>query len=232
MAKTILDKVSLDLSYKLQDPATAGSSSGVRLTAAERLGYIFRGYRRLMRLVTLLHPELLSLLFKRYFITTTITTNDSGILTLEALPRTEVFSIYARQPSEETYKKVRYVAIGLGLDTEMGENEFYTPNLNTGQLYWYQESDNIHILPAVKYDIKLLYRPDILAIVESEGYSGTTDLDIPSDCIDILLSAACAEAYMDLGELQLVESYKKDLSEQLMILASTQQQKEKKDELF
>ena len=53
MATPILDQISMDLAYKLQDPVSSGTGSGTRLSANERFRYIIRAYRRLMRMITI-----------------------------------------------------------------------------------------------------------------------------------------------------------------------------------
>lgn len=235
MATPILTQVSLDLAYKLQDPVLLGTANGARLTAAERLRYIIRGYRRLVRFVILTHPELISRLFTKYISLATPTSTSGGVVTSTILPNVEIFDVYVRQPVDEYYVKGIRIPVEIVLDVDSGQNEFYTPDINKGQFYWYIQDGNLHILPTVTYETKILYRPDIATTIETQmsgvGYGGSQDLDMPSDHADILLSSAAAEAYMDINQQDMVNMYKNDMNEQLAILAKKQQMDEKRDEI-
>jgi len=230
MATPILTQVSLDLAYKLQDPVSSGTTDGSRITAAERLRYIIRGYRRLVRFASLMYPDLMNRLFTQYNSKATLTSTSDGVVTSTALPNVEVFEVYVKQPVEEQYKKAIGICIESALDVETGQNDFYTPDIDREQFYWFIEDDNINILPRVTYNTKILYRPDIASLVETGGYAGSTDLDMPPDYADVLLSQAAAEAYMDIGQADLVNLYKNDVNEQLSVIAKKQQMDEKKDE--
>lgn len=225
MATPILEKVSLDLSYKLQDPVSTGTSPGKRLTAAERLRYIISGYRRLLRLVTLLAPELTDKMFKNYHLLFSGTTNLSGIITL---PNAEIFDVYAKQPNEEDYIKVTYINASLYRDISTEQNQFYKPDLNLKQYYWTIIEDDLYILPAVRYNIQVIYRPDTASLLT---YGGTTDIDIPTEFIDLLTSLSAVEAYIDIGQLDIVQALKTDVTEQISILANVKKEKEQKDEI-
>lgn len=225
MATPILEQVSLDLSYKLQDPASTGTSSGKRLTAAERLRYIKSGYRRLLRLVTLLHPALTDKMFKNYFVPYTGTTSSVGTLTFS---NAEIFDVYAKRPTDEDYTKAVYINASQYEDVKTGQNAFYNPSVDTAQYYWTIIQDSVYILPTITYTVKIMYRPDIAS---SLAYGGSTDIDIPTEFLDLLLSMASIEAYIDIGQLDIVQMLKADIGEQFSILANVKQEKEQKDEI-
>ena len=228
MATPILEKISKDLAYKLQDPATAGTANGVRLSADERLGYILRGYRRLLRIVTMLYPSLIQKLFQSYYTTTTGSSNVDGQIT--NLDFSEVFNIYCKLPDDEDYAKAIYISPDLYLDVKSGQNKFYNPDLDRQQYYWTLRENDIYLLPAVELAYEVSYRTDIASLVEAGGYGGSVDLDIPTEHLDLLISIACSEAYMDIGEPNMVQLYKADLTEQLSLLNGLTQKKELKDE--
>lgn len=228
MATPILEKVSKDLAYKLQDPVSAGTSNGVRLSAAERLSYILRGYRRLLRIVTMLYPVLIQKLFQAYYTQSTGTTNATGQIT--TLGYAEVFDIFCREPGDETYFKATFIAPDLYYDVETGQNKFYEPNLNTDTYYWTRNNNDIYLLPNIQLEYKIMYRTDVVANIEDNGYGGAYDLDIPTEHLDLLLSLAAGEAYTDIGQLDMVQVYKSDVGEQLTILATVSQKKEKDDD--
>lgn len=223
----ILTKISKDLAYKLQDPVSTGTADGVRLSADERLNYIIRAYRRLLRIITMLYPKLIQQLFQSYYKTTSGTTNSSGVIT--TLSYAEVFDVYCKEPSDEVYFKATFITPDQYFDIETGQNKFYEPDLNTDRYYWTRRDDDILILPAVQLDYKISYREDVATAVESGGYAGANDLDVPTEHLDLLLSLACAEAYTDIGQVDMVTLYEKDLMSQLSILSNVSQKEEKSD---
>lgn len=228
MATPILNQLSKDLAYKLQDPVSTGTANGARLSADERLRYILRAYRRLLRIVDMLYPSLIQKLFTDYFVSGTGTTNSSGKILSPGYA--EIFDVYCKEPSDEIYYKATFISPEKFYDIETGQNKFYEPDLNTDRYYWTRNSTDIFILPAVTLDYKIVYRADVAADVESGGYNGASDIDMPTEYLDLLLSLACSEAYMDIGQFNLVQGYKADVNEQLAILTTNNQMKEKKDD--
>lgn len=228
MATPILNAVSKDLSYKLQDPVSAGTIDGERLTADERLVYITRAYRRLLRLVTMLYPALIARLFQNYYETGTGTTDASG--EFDASTYAEVFTIYCKQPGDEEYSKAEFIPADIYLDVKNGYNAFYDPDINTSRYYWSNIGGKIKLLPAVQLNMELTTRANTAYLIESNGYGGAYDLDIPTEHTDLLLSFAAVEAYMDIGQMDMVQGFTNDVASQLQILASLKKDKEIKDE--
>lgn len=228
MATPILDIVSKDLAYKLQDPVSAGTANGIRLSAAERFRYIIRAYRRFLRIVTTLYPTLIQQLFQSYYKSTTGTTDSTGKIT--TLGYAEVFDLYCKEPSDEDYFRAEFISPDIYIDVETGQNSFYQPDLNTDRYYWSRQGPDIVIIPAITLNYKVMYRDDVASNMESGGQGGTYDIDIPTEYLDILLSFATAEAYMDIGQTDMVQLYKADAIEQLSILNNVSQKKEKDDD--
>ncbi len=228
MATPILNSVSKDLAYKLQDPVSAGTSNGVRLSADERLRYILRAYRRLLRTITMLYPVLIQKLFQSYYVSTTGTTDSTGQIT--TLGFAEVFDVYCKEPSDEVYFKATFVTPDVYYDIETGQNSFYVPDLNTDRYYWTRISNDVLILPAVQLSYKIMYRADVALQVENGDYDGAYDLDVPTEHLDLILSFAAAEAYTDIGQINMVQAYQSDVNAQLSLLASLYQKKEKNDD--
>src|SRR4030067_1907264 len=98
MATPILNIVSKDLAYKLQDPVTSGTTNGLRLSAAERFRYILRSYRRLLRIVTMVHPSLIQKLFQNYYTSATGTSDINGVVSTMTYPA-EFLSVYCKRPT-------------------------------------------------------------------------------------------------------------------------------------
>lgn len=232
MATPILNKLSKDLAYKLQDPVSAGTANGVRLSASERLTYILRAYRRFLRLITMLYPNLIQKLFQSYYSQGTGTTDTVG--KISTLGYAEVFDIYCREPDDEDYFKALFIAPNLYYDIQDGQNSFYTPDLNTNMYYWTQIESEIFILPAVTLQYKILYRMDIASLIENQmsgvGYGGAKDIDVPTEHLDLILSLASSEAYTDIGQPNMVQMYLADVNYQLGILNTVAKQKEKDDD--
>jgi hypothetical protein len=109
-------------------------------------------------------------------------------------------------------------------------NEFYDPDLNTNRFYWSLISGNITVLPTLLLNLNFIARPAIADAIETSGYGGATDIDVPTEHTDLLLGLAAAEAYLDLGDPNMVQAYKSDVLEQVQILAGIKQEKDAKDE--
>lgn len=229
MATPILDQVSIDLAYKLQDPVTSGSSNGIRLSADERFRYIIRAYRRLLRMVMVLYPGLMQKIYHDFYAEASGTSNASGVIT-SLTNWSEVFEVFVKEPTDEDYIRANFVSPEDYLKVKNEENPFYTPNLNTDMYYWTRRSDDIYLLPAVQLNYQLTYRPDKAAAIENAGQGGAVDLDMATEYLDLLLSLACAEAYLDIGQGDLAGAYKQDVNEQLALLASVSNRMDLKDE--
>jgi len=230
MATPILDRVSQDLAYKLQDPVSSGSGNGVRLSAAERFRYIIRAYRRLLRMVMVLYPNLTQKIFHDFFTEATGTTSASGQIT-SLTNWSEVFEVFVKEPTDESYVRANFVSPEDYLKVKQEENAFYVPSLNNDLYYWTRRSNDIYILPTVTLSYVMTYRPDTAKIIEDAGQSGASDLDIATEYQDLLLSLACAEAYLDTNQTDAVSAYKKDVAEQLALIVNMSRDKETKDEV-
>lgn len=225
MPTPILIQTSKDLAYKLQDPVSLGTGNGQRLTAEARLGYLIRAYRRLYRLVSMLYPSLLDILFKSNTLLGQGTTNSVGEFNVSDYA--EIKEVFAKMPSEEEYARAERITIEDFLSIKRGMNPFYTPDLNYKMYYWSIINDTMVILPAHVFTIDFSYRKDIAATLV---YNGDQDIDIPTEHLDLLLSLACAEAYMDIGQTDMVATYQNDVKGQLEVLSYTSQKKEAEDE--
>lgn len=228
MAAPILIQTSKDLAYKLQDPVSAGTANGVRLSADERLQYILRAYRRLLRSVTLLYPELIQTLFNKFYEYATGTSSSIGEITPSN--SSEVFEVQIKRSVDNNYQRARFINQEEYIDIANGLNKFFVPDLDNQIYFWTMLDQKIKILPSTTYQYQIMIRRDTAALLASGGYNGSYDLDIPTEFIDIILSAACAEAYLDVGESNLVQAYRQDVNEQLTVLAIKKEKKEKKDE--
>lgn len=229
MATPILDQVSIDLAYKLQDPVSTGSSNGIRLSADERFRYIIRAYRRLLRMVMVLYPDLMQKIYHDFYANSSGTTSTDGRITT-LTDWSEVFEVFVKEPTDEDYVRANFISPEDYLKVKNEENPFYTPDLNVDLYFWTRRSNDIYILPAVQLNYQLTYRPDKAAAIESLGQGGAQDLDMATEYLDLLLALACAEAYVDIGQYDLAGAYKQDVNEQLALLANLSNKMDMKDE--
>jgi len=229
MATPIIDSVSKDLAYKLQDPVTAGNVNGIRISAAERFRYILRAYRRLVRFVTLLFPNEINTLFPMFFTVINNNTNASGLYFLDPY-FLEVYEVLAKEHSQEDYERVTYIEPTNWLSIEKSINAFYNPDLNTRTYYWTLLQQYLQIAPPTAYNIRISIRVDWPKHIENNGQGGSYDLDIPTEHIDLLLSLACSEAYLDIGQADLAALYLNDFNAHLQVLAQTYAKVDDKNE--
>ena len=230
MATPILNQVSKDLAYKLQDPVSAGTGNGVRLSAAERLRYIIRSYRRLLRMVGVLYPNLTQKIFQDFYKELSGTSDSGGIIS-PAINWSEAYEAFVREPGDEDYVRANFISPEDYLKVKHEENPFYAGNLNTDLYYLTRRSDDIYLLPTVSLEYQLTYRPDTAQDIEDAGQGGAVDLDIATEYLDLLLSLACAEAYIDIGQGDVAGAYKQDVNEQLQLLAGLSNKMEQKDDI-
>lgn len=230
MATPILDQASIDLAYKLQDPVSTGSSNGTRLSANERFRYIIRGYRRLMRMITILYPDLMAKISHSFYNTASGTSSAAGVVTHVAY--SEIYEIFCKEPSDEDYVRANFIVPEDFLKVWYEENSFFKPDLNTDQYYWTRRSNTtLLVMPAVTLNWVSSYRKDTAALVEAGGQGGSQDLEIGTEYLDLLLSLAAAEAYLDINQGDAVNAYRQDVNEQLALLATMSNKQESKDEI-
>jgi hypothetical protein len=229
MATPILNQVSIDLAYKLQDPVSSGTGDGTRLSADERFRYIIRAYRRLLRMVMGLYPDLMQKIFHDFYASFSGTSGTDGRITT-LTDWSEVFEVFCKETTDEDYVRASFVSPEDYLKVKHEENPFYAGDLNTDKYFWTRRSDDIYLLPAVQLSFELSYRPDKAKIIEDEGQGGAFDLDMATEYLDLLLSLACAEAYLDINQVDSVNAYNQDVASQLSLLAGLSNKMDIKDE--
>lgn len=229
MATPILDRVSKDLAYKLQDPVASGTANGARISAAERFRYILRGYRRLVRVVTTLYPNYVNKIFRSFFLVTGGTTGNTGEWTIYSHIG-HIRELLAKEPAQETYERATYVEAEDWLSVKNGLNNFYNPDLNARQYYWTLHQSVIELYPPTTYNIEFTCNSDQSWLIEAGGQGGSFDLDIPVEYLDILLAAAAAEAYLDIGQVDMANAFMNDYLGQLQAFSLKIQKMEQKNE--
>ena len=165
-----------------------------------------------------------------FYETASGTTSSSGVVTHTAF--SEIYEIFCKEPSDEDFVRANFIVPEDFLKVFYEENAFFTPDLNTNSYFWTRKSNNeILIMPPVTLDWVSSYRKDTAALVEAGGQGGAQDLELGTEYLDLLLSLACAEAYMDINQGDAVNSYRQDVNEQLALLANMSMKKESKDDI-
>ena len=233
MATPIIDQVSKDLAYKLQDPVTSGDKDhdGARISAAERFRYILRGYRRLVRAVTSLYPEMYNSIFWPFATEVGFTTNSAGVLSLSTYNIAEVHEVLAKEPAQEDYVRATKLSPEEWLSTAGSVNAFYSPNLNNRTYYWIREATNLTLTPPVTFNVKLSLRWDRAKQMEASGQGGTYDIDMLTESLDLLLALAATEAYLDIGQPDLANAYLSDFTNQMQLLTTKIQREKARNEI-
>jgi len=167
-------------------------------------------------------------MFQNYYLSTTGTTGSGGVF--GAINYAEIYDIYCKEPSDEEYFKADFMTPDIFYDIETGRNSFYVPDLNSDRYFWTRQNTFVRILPAVELDYKIIYRPDTVALIQADGQGGDYDLDIPTEYQDLLLTLSAIEAYTDIGQVDMIQMHKNDVTEQLGVIAATKQMKEKDDD--
>jgi hypothetical protein len=139
-----------------------------------------------------------------------------------------VYEVFCKLPGDEEWNRATRISPEEYVSTYTGYSDFYTPSYNNSTFYWSILDNKIYLLPGMEYNIFYSYRDDVAS---SLSYTTDNDIDMPSTYWDLILSLAAAEAYMDIGEVNMVNLYKADVNEQLQLLATDKQQKEEKDEM-
>ncbi len=231
MATPILDQLSIDLAYKLQDPVSSGTGDGTRLSAAERFRYLIRAYRRFLRVIMGLYPDLMQKIYHDFYAEYSGTSTVAGVISLpDGTDWSEVYSVFCKETTDEDYVRASFVSPEDYLKVKHEENPFYSGDLNTDKYFWTRRSDDVYLLPAVQLAYTLTYRPDKAKQIEDDGQGGDYDFDVSTEYLDLVLSLACAEAYLDINQVDAVNAYNQDVATQLSLLANFSNKMDLKDE--
>ena len=177
----------------------------------------------------MLYPDLVGKLFNGYYVIGSATTDNTGVMI--ATGYSEVHEVFCKQPSEQDYVRATYVLPTEFLSVKTGISGFYNPDINARNYYWTMMNSTLPIAPAVALNLEFTYKKNIASVIETTGYNGAVDIDVPAEHTDLLTSLACGEAYLDLGQQDMVQMYNTDVNNQMQILlgVSTNNQKEGED---
>lgn len=226
MAGEVNKELSRQLSYKLQDAVLTGSEEGTRFPSAARLLYIQRAHRKLLRLLKMLYPKLVAIIFKDYYKYETLASDDGGIV-VPSVEYYEVLEIYAKPDiAQENWLKAFPISQEDWLAVKTGQSDFYKPDLNREDIYQCVFNGRIELAPEVLYPKVLISYVGKFSV---PSYTAN-DININDMYYDILLNLAAGEAYLDLGENERATMFTNQTTNDLNVLVGVTQKKESKDE--
>ncbi|MDP4194815.1 MAG: hypothetical protein Q8940_07190 [Bacteroidota bacterium] len=223
MAGEINKELSRQLAIKLQDPVSSGEQDTTRISALQRLDYLKRGMYRFIRVLWNSYPKLTRTVLSKYITYKVVTSNKSGQIGIEGI--VELYSLYLKRLNEETYVKARIIDPFDFLDVMTGQNNLYVPDLEARKFFACEIDGQIELLPAVEYGVMLYYMKTI-----PYPTFEANDIELKEQFWDILMDYAASEHYLDIGQLDFVQSFKADAAEQLQLLLLRKQEQEKHDE--
>lgn len=219
--KTNLLKISKALASKIWDPISTGGADGRLFSSELRLGYINRAFGSLLRTLEVLHPKLLKV-FKDYYQIIPITLTNASY---ELTKNYDVFDVYySVEDVEDVTTLPQYRATWIEpvnyLSTKNGLNDFRESSDN--QRYWTIINNNVVLLPttATYTNVNLLVRNDFPEFMfpKDDNSDTGTDVNIPNDYVDILITMAAIEAMNDRGDQAKYQLYTAALNSKLEIL--------------
>lgn len=234
MATPILDKLSKDLSFKIFDPVSVGTYDGRVYSKELRLSYLNRAYGKLVRTLEVIHPKIVKV-FKDYY--KIVDLNESTVLsdspgntttagegnTFELTFPFDVYDVYYYESIEDQANKVMRRADYLDPDnflpTKLGLNDLYVATSDNRK--WSLIDNKVILLPEGNnnkyYGVKLFcrnYFPEF-----NQDDASASDISIPNDYKDILITMAAIEAMSDRGMTAKYQLYTATLNTQLQLIA-------------
>lgn len=224
MAGDINKELSLKLSYKLQDPVAAGNTNGERIDADQRLYYLESAANKLNRMARILYPTLADEITKNYLTYGEFNTNDAGVV--QGISFERVITVMVRADAGDPWVSATELKPDEFVEVKTEQNEFYIPDREEEKFYYSVFNGAVSLLPADQYSKTFIHYQKSVA---TPTYSAN-DIEVPRSMYDILLNLAAGEAMMDLGQLDMVQIFNGEASNQLKILGQLKMEKEAKDE--
>jgi len=229
----VLDRLSKDLSFKLFDPVTDGNDDGRVYSKELRLSYINRGYGKLVRTLEIIHPKIVKV-FKDYYQIVeagNLDTYSSGNPTTEGegnaytLPHPyDVYDVYYEASGEAggDMERADYLDPDNFLPTKLGLNDLYKATSDNRK--WSVIDNKVILLPEGSnnyyYNVKLFVRNYFPHFRQDPDVGETlSDIGIPNDYQDILITMAAIEAMSDRGMSAKYQLYTSTLNTQLQLIA-------------
>ena len=231
MADTpVLDKLSKDLSIKIFDPVSDGKDDGKTFSKELRLSYINRGYGNMVRTMEAIAPDITKI-FRDYYVvldigslveradvTETANSGSGNAWTLSG--PYDIFDVYYYGAEEPGISKERAEVLDPDnyLVSKYNINDLYTASRTSRK--WTIIQNQLRLLPdtdpkAKYYNVTALARNDFAPFT----HGGSTDISIPGDYYDILITIAAIEAMSDKGDSTKYQLYTATLNSKLELIA-------------
>lgn len=223
-----LQDISQSLALKLGDPVQ-DNGDGKLFTFEFRKDYIERAIARLKRILPKLMLNEVPLFAneKRYAIKN-LTTNEEQSGKGISLDETylDIENLYVKLNDDSIIQANRLSSKNY-LGVKNKTNLEYIPSIENKQVYYTFLNKKIYLLPEgnkVYTALEIIYTPDSEAL----NTDPDTEIDIPREYADLLITAAAIEGMMDVGRQDKVQLYTSDLTNQLNVLTQYSTYKEQK----
>jgi len=216
----------ISLSLKLGDPVS-GNDDGEQFKQEGRLGYLIRGYARLVRMLYKLMRNNAPLFAKQKKYHTQIITSsvfdliiDDAIVVIDTVD--ELF-VKVEKKGSLVYKGLAtYIQPDGYIAVREGINDHYIPTINgNDSSIFYTKLDNkIYLLPVLNNVETENHYTEISTVFKSdaENFTINDSLAIPNEYVDLLISLAASEGMQDIARTDKVNLYAGDVANQMSIL--------------
>lgn len=242
---------SKQLAYKLRDPVSDGGGDGVTFYAEPRFLYLSRGFGKFIRNLEnigfrteFVYPQFYNFI-KHYFnnesklklddsTNAVINKNEAvlngvsiSLLDLGSEPIFKPFKVIAK--NSKTSYRGRKLNIGSAFEIMSGiRTEHYDETKMEDSFFWYIVNGSIFFAAKSSMkvsDIHILIKNPIPEFTMNQA----TDLYIPKEYVDLFLSYAALEAMMDIGNINKVTIYRKEVNDELTALGLRRKIKDSMD---
>ena len=216
MATLILDKLNIDLSYKIFDPIETAETNGQVFSSYLRKTYLSRAYGKLVRSLEIIYDNMDEIVPDYYkLISISVADNLVGGSLSYTLDSGFSYKAVYYRPNETTEtKRAKEIKPIEYLDYKAGVDSFFTPSYN--QRYWTIVNEELKLLPE---DPKMYNMLLFLTKRRSFFLQDGIDIDLPTHYHDLLLAAAASEAMADNGDMNLMRVYQEELLTGLTLIA-------------
>jgi hypothetical protein len=216
MATPILDKLNIDLSYKIFDPIETAETNGQVFSSYLRKTYLSRAYGKLVRSLEIIYDNMDEIVPDYYkLISISVADNLVGGSLSYTLDSGFSYKAVYYRPNETTEtKRAKEIKPMEYLDYKAGIDSFFTPSYN--QRYWTIINDELKLLPE---DPKMYNMLLFLAKKRSLFLQEDVDIELPTHYHDLLLVAAASEAMGDNGDINLMRVYQEEFVSGLALVA-------------
>jgi hypothetical protein len=220
MATPVLDKLNIDLSYKVFDPVDNPESDGEIYSAYLRKSYLERAYNKLLRTLNIVYHNIEELISDYYQV---VEITDTSSIILDS--NLDYKALYYTATELANYSRATSITPAQYLDHLAGVDSFATPSYI--QRYWTIINNELKLLP----EDKTMYKT-ILFLVQkvSLGITSGEDIEIPSQFYDLILTLSAIEAMQDAGEFAIAREYQSQFINDITLIGKQSDFMKKREE--